>query len=635
MSWQKSARALIGEFGEDAVKWLRSFLPADSSVAEARKTLARPSLAVQRALPAPPKVLALPAPKPKPKGKPRGGQFYPDTSLAARDARAAGYKVRDRGESADTGMRYQVVRPGGEGSVAHGSQPEFAWRLAEQEQARNIARSNLSPEAAARAAREDASLIDWVPEGEVAAGPGPGARLGDWLEKTLAKYYKTDFGTEADPLRDLAARGLHFDPEMTPERWLDTANSSLMEDPIGYFTVPRHESNIRAELGAAPDDLGAQLGGLTFYGASDPIAQGALMQAAPWLRKQPVTDMLYGIRSPLDLGHFTDEMRNAMNAAESGLPADLAVRPEMLERMSFPQAVERVGRINQFRVKQMEAEQANILNNPAVQMFKEYPDDPRGMRWVEMRAPEPNEGLLDETDRALLGMGASPEALNQRYAELQRQKLQEALRNEGDVMGHCVGGYCDDVLQGKSRIFSLRDAKGQPHVTVETAPRAQLYRDVVRAVGDAQASAWLDEGVPLADMVQRAQIERPQDIVQIKGKQNRAPNPEYLPFVQDFVKSGQWGEIGDFGNTGLVRLPDRRMITQQQLEQAQSSPLALDLFKDPEQARKNLQQWNINTFSPEDWEQTKHLFEGFARGGLAVKKCGCTQCGGLAVRKAA
>jgi len=43
-----------------------------------------------------------------------------------------------------------------------------------------------------------------------------------------------------------------------------------------------------------------------------------------------------------------------------------------------------------------------------------------------------------------------------------------------------------------------------------------------------------------------------QDILQIKGKQNRAPNPEYLPYVQDFVKSGKWGEVGDLGNTGLT-----------------------------------------------------------------------------------
>ena len=43
-----------------------------------------------------------------------------------------------------------------------------------------------------------------------------------------------------------------------------------------------------------------------------------------------------------------------------------------------------------------------------------------------------------------------------------------------------------------------------------------------------------------------------QRILQFKGKQNRAPNPEYLPMVQDFVKSGQWSDVGDLQNTGLI-----------------------------------------------------------------------------------
>ena len=43
----------------------------------------------------------------------------------------------------------------------------------------------------------------------------------------------------------------------------------------------------------------------------------------------------------------------------------------------------------------------------------------------------------------------------------------------------------------------------------------------------------------------------PSRITQIKGKQNRAPSEEYLPYIQDFVKGGQWSDVGDFRNTGL------------------------------------------------------------------------------------
>ena len=57
-------------------------------------------------------------------------------------------------------------------------------------------------------------------------------------------------------------------------------------------------------------------------------------------------------------------------------------------------------------------------------------------------------------------------------------------------------------------------------------------------------------------VLQEKGIDLPSRIVQIKGKQNRAPNPEYLPFVQDFVKSGQWSDVGDLRNAGLMKHPE-------------------------------------------------------------------------------
>lgn len=643
----EGAKSLAARTGDSAaVKYLkapsRRFSAVDDAVAEE----AAASLAVgPLALPAPPKVLALPAPKPKPKGKPRGGQFFPDAPLAARDAEAAGYKIENYTDR-DGLDKYLVTRPDGS-VVRQAGNPETARRLAEQDYKRSGASQyNKSPEAAARETREnadlDAALGNWEPEdygvlNMRGAAPQPASPLGDWLEKTLAKYYKTDFGTEADPLAALAARGLHYDPDMTPERWMDVANSSLMEDPIGYYTVPRHESNIRAELGAAPDDLGAQLGGLSYFGAADPTAQGALMQAAPWLRKQPATDMIYGIRDPLDLGHFTDEMRNAMNAAESGLPADLAVRPEMLERMTFPQAVERVGRINQWRAQELARQEAEkraetlrlaaqqLQDSPVTHLFKEYPDDPRGLRWVEM-APPKTEGPANYDVQ---------------------DELQRALKFEGDTMGHCVGGYCPDVMSGRSRIFSLRDAKGMPHVTIETKPGMRgidawedeiLQRDHPEIMGlvpefladpgrGNSFAVWLERTRP--DVVSRnaAAFERPQNIIQIKGPKNHKPQPEYLPLVQDFVKSGQWGDVRDLGNTDLVRLPDKRLITRQQVEEVLSG-LHPSYQISPDQISRIGQgdSW---------WAEVAPRFEGYRRGGLAVKKCGCMQCGGLAVRKAA
>jgi hypothetical protein len=44
---------------------------------------------------------------------------------------------------------------------------------------------------------------------------------------------------------------------------------------------------------------------------------------------------------------------------------------------------------------------------------------------------------------------------------------EESLNKEGNAMGHCVGGYFTMVSDGKTSVFSLRDPKNKPHVTIE------------------------------------------------------------------------------------------------------------------------------------------------------------------------
>ena len=45
-----------------------------------------------------------------------------------------------------------------------------------------------------------------------------------------------------------------------------------------------------------------------------------------------------------------------------------------------------------------------------------------------------------------------------------------------------------------------------------------------------------------------------------KGKGNLKPHESYLPFVQDFVKSGNWSDVGDIRNAGLFKVtPGQRL----------------------------------------------------------------------------
>jgi hypothetical protein len=516
-----------------------------------RKTTTRKKPVV-KALPSPPKPLALPAPGPGLPdfaAKPRGGQWWAD---------------------------------------------------------RDFDGSNVSPEEAARQGALSLALTRWVPEGEGVVNAGrqitetPAQK---WLERALTKYYKNEFGTPEDPLRDLAARGLHYDPDMTPERWQQTAKDFILEDTIGDITLPKMLFDKNA-----------------YPGVGDEFTTEARM-AMPWLAKQPVTDKLYGISGGgLDLSHFTDEFLNALNDAEDiGLPADLAVRPESLARMTFPQAVERVGRINQFRAKEMERAALDAQNNPVTHVFKEYADDnPMGLRWVEMAPPK----------------GDGPTNYD---AE---EELAKALKYEGDTMGHCVGGYCPDVMSGRSRIFSLRDAKGEPHVTVETRPGKSVNQRILEGpvrdlwepyvmdmeggyyaekpdgsfMGVEGFSNWAKANHPDVVAANQALFNPPDEIIQIKGKQNRAPKDDYLPFVQDFVKSGQWGNVGDLGNTGLVKLPDGRYITHDQMDAIISDSRLDDMYQSYDFNARGFPR-DPSYMDPEDWAQFERYFEGYAIGG--------------------
>lgn len=94
----------------------------------------------------------------------------------------------------------------------------------------------------------------------------------------------------------------------------------------------------------------------------------------------------------------------------------------------------------------------------------------------------------------------------------------EELAAEGDAMGHCVGSYALDVANGDSMIYSLRDPQGFPHATVEIEPTQ--YHHPYEGITDEPYGG--DQG-----MEQNEPIPHSGRVVQIQGKANREPIPEY------------------------------------------------------------------------------------------------------------
>lgn len=92
----------------------------------------------------------------------------------------------------------------------------------------------------------------------------------------------------------------------------------------------------------------------------------------------------------------------------------------------------------------------------------------------------------------------------------------EALDYESEYMGHCVGkgAYDKGVTDGSIKIYSIRDADGEPHATIEV---------------------------------------RDKDVYQCKGKGNKTPVQRYIPAVQKFIESQNFEIQHDMKNIGLIK----------------------------------------------------------------------------------
>lgn len=376
-----------------------------------------------------------------------------------------------------------------------------------------------------------------------------------WVNKKLRRYIRTQMATPEDPIRKLADQGI-----------LHVPHENLNFNPEMYSKYPFEGQRFMAKSpeartweGASDDSLfSTQAGKLS----------GGDLEVNPWARELPPDEPVYGVSEgslPDNLGfdHLVDELRNSLDP-HTDLPRQFKLTPAQLNQMGIEKAVRHVARINDWRAKNMAEANLTRSNNTATSVVKEYPEG--GMKWVELKATRTEDPRLKEAQERLNQFyDQEPDLLYDFYEEKARKlgrplthperreamgefhelykdvfraeeeareasfgDLREALNYEGDTMGHCVGGYCEDVASGKTRIFSLRDDKGQPHVTIEVSPSGK------------------EELKPYPDSIN-----------QIKGKGNAKPADRYLPYVHDFIDNfGPWESVGDIHNTNLRAAKD-------------------------------------------------------------------------------
>lgn len=332
-----------------------------------------------------------------------------------------------------------------------------------------------------------------------------------WSEKAISNYLNKHAGTATDPLKDVE---IPFGEGTAKWEniWEDAADSRAA---INYSREPGFEK-------AKPEEL---IWNIT--------------------QQPPVNKAGRAFRALDDyMSHVGDYLRQN-------------VKSDKLAQYDLVRAVKETAENDKRVAKEMEKAQASSTKDLPV--YKEYPD---GYKWVELKLPEKlteeqakqvrkatKQELagryLEEFNEAkapivYIAQDAAGKPIKNSYTEdiaggktLEEAWLAGRLAEEGNTLGHCVGGYCDAVASGESKIYSLRDEKGKSHVTIEVQPEGNY--------GGGAA--------PLQEI-------KDPHILQIKGKQNRAPASQYLPYVQDFVRGGKWGEVGDLGNTGLLSQKD-------------------------------------------------------------------------------
>ena len=151
--------------------------------------------------------------------------------------------------------------------------------------------------------------------------------------------------------------------------------------------------------------------------------------------------------------------------------------------------------------------------------------------------------------------------------------------------GNWLNGSVEDALSRLKHGASGEDvarAAGVPQMEFNNLPLAERLAANQKAVGLEQTALnnWVDK--QLTRYVKN-EMATP-SIIQIKGKANHKPNDEYLPYVQDFVKSGERSDVGDLGNTGLRRTSDAFNDTEQAF--LRSKGVDLKPYIDPEETAR-------------------------------------------------
>ena len=390
-----------------------------------------------------------------------------------------------------------------------------------------------------------------------------GLAVDDWVRGTLAKYAKRDMATPEDPIRKLAEEGI-----------VHTSFNDFFGSASPWVQHERSLSGYPREgIGISPE--AKKWEAMADHAVSEPHMAGNVHTANPFeLNNLPTPDWYKNL--PEGTVVYEPSLRNlGMDHIVDVLHSDLAsgrLRPEQVSKISMEQAVRRAHEYNLEMAAKMDA--ARAARREGLPVHKEYGD---GFRWVELNKP----GTFAAESEA---MGHSVKGYEPPKGHA--DWIEDSGEHGWDKYGK--GGW-EAIKSGKAKVHSLVDAKGHPHVTIESfTPDIKVWDDVTRLVG-AEKAGKLHEGFQgflksqppygnnavkaLNDYLIANGIDPNANrvISQIKGKQNARPVDDYQPYIADFVRTGDFHPvIGDAHHTDMILIggkPIRRSELQEIADQ--------------------------------------------------------------------
>ena len=435
--------------------------------------------------------------------------------------------------------------------------------------------------------------------------------INNWIDTKLRNYIKNDLATSTDPVRELHDEGITHIPDIRDETRVASDNMKMWRETHGFLA----EGHAKTELGKsweARSDSAVSPEYAENLADTFPSTKGYLKDL---LEKDPnavVHTLDNNAMHDLGFEHAIDELQNAM--LDENLPQQLRLRPKDVDKMSVKDALRHVAKINDYRIKQAD-KVATANRDTFATHFPPAHEYDNGYRWHELKMPETdfnpnviqNNGKFSilEPDQKLSWKDPesgkvlfnSPEEAKTSYNKAKNyQTLDEALKNEGDQMGHCVGGYTKDVANGNTRIFTLRDNKNRPHVTIEAVPTGVSPIDAYEA-----NKTFIESNPELAEQAEELNnyadapyeyisglhrlikeyggkfIEPPpspvHNIEQIRGKGNGRVADKYHDYVHAFLNKNEkdLNEVYDTHNVDVVdtyqpssiKHPDKALIKNQ------------------------------------------------------------------------